>query len=38
LSLPMPTDGLPMGLMLLGRHGADAWLLAAARAVEQRLY
>ncbi|HEX3984698.1 MAG TPA: amidase family protein, partial [Acidisoma sp.] len=37
LSLPMPSDGPPMGLMLLGRHGADAGLLSIARAVEIQL-
>jgi len=34
ISLPMPTEGLPMGLMLLGRRGTDSRLLAAALAVE----
>lgn len=37
ISLPMPTEGLPMGLMLLGRHGTDSTLLAAALAVETAL-
>ena len=37
ISLPMPTDGLPMGLMLLGRNNTDGSLLAAALAVETAL-
>jgi amidase len=28
-------DGLPTGLMLIGRHGSEATLLAAAQAFEQ---
>ncbi len=38
LSLPMPTPGLPMGLMLTGRHGSDAGLLATAAGVEACLH
>jgi len=34
VSLPMPTSGLPAGLMLVGRHGHDRRLLEVAAAVE----
>ena len=37
ISLPMPGEGLPTGLMLLGRNGADAQLLSAALAIEAEL-
>lgn len=37
ISLPMAGDGLPTGLMLIGRHGADRHLLATARSVERVL-
>jgi aspartyl-tRNA(Asn)/glutamyl-tRNA(Gln) amidotransferase subunit A len=34
VSLPIPTDGLAVGLMLVGRHGSDKRLLRIAAAVE----
>jgi aspartyl-tRNA(Asn)/glutamyl-tRNA(Gln) amidotransferase subunit A len=37
ISLPMPGDGLPCGLMLVGRNGSDKRLLRIAAAVEQLL-
>jgi aspartyl-tRNA(Asn)/glutamyl-tRNA(Gln) amidotransferase subunit A len=37
ISLPMPGEGLPTGLMLLGRNGDDTRLLSAAAAVEAEL-
>ena len=36
ISLPIPGDGLPVGLMLFGRHGHDRRLFAVAAAVEAR--
>ena len=35
LSLPIPSDGLPVGLQLVGPPGSDATLLAMARTVER---
>jgi len=37
ISLPMPTGGLPAGLQLAARNGADRHLFAAAAAVEKLL-
>ena len=37
ISLPMPCDGLPTGLMLVGRGGTDRRLLSLANAVEHCL-
>ncbi|MFI5014381.1 MAG: amidase [Hyphomicrobiales bacterium] len=37
ISLPMPTGGLPAGLQLVGRHGADRKLFSIAAAVEAAL-
>jgi aspartyl-tRNA(Asn)/glutamyl-tRNA(Gln) amidotransferase subunit A len=37
ISLPMPTGGLPAGLQLVARHGADRRLFAIAAAVEAAL-
>jgi aspartyl-tRNA(Asn)/glutamyl-tRNA(Gln) amidotransferase subunit A len=37
ISLPMPDMTLPVGLMLIARHGADRRLLAMALSVEQLL-
>jgi aspartyl-tRNA(Asn)/glutamyl-tRNA(Gln) amidotransferase subunit A len=37
VSLPIPTDGLAAGLMLVGRHGNDKRLLRIAAAVEAAL-
>ena len=39
VSLPcgLGVRGRPLGLQLVGRHGADAWLLAVAEAVEEVL-
>jgi aspartyl-tRNA(Asn)/glutamyl-tRNA(Gln) amidotransferase subunit A len=37
VSLPIPTDGLAVGLMLVGRHGSDRRLLRIAAAVEAAL-
>jgi aspartyl-tRNA(Asn)/glutamyl-tRNA(Gln) amidotransferase subunit A len=37
ISLPLPGDGLPCGLMLVGRNGADGRLLQIAAAVERLL-
>jgi aspartyl-tRNA(Asn)/glutamyl-tRNA(Gln) amidotransferase subunit A len=34
ISLPLPVDGLPIGLMLMGRRGQDERLLAVANRVE----
>jgi aspartyl-tRNA(Asn)/glutamyl-tRNA(Gln) amidotransferase subunit A len=33
--LPVPTDGVPIGIQVVGRHGEDAKLLSVARAVER---
>ena len=35
ISLPIPSDGLPVGLMLFGRHGEDRRLFRIAAAIEQ---
>ena len=35
ISLPIPGDGLPAGLMLFGRHGHDRRLFGMAAAVER---
>src|SRR5690606_18827436 len=35
ISLPLPGDGLPCGLMLVGRNGTDRRLLRIAAAVER---
>ena len=35
ISLPIPGDGLPVGLMLFGRHGHDRRLFAVAAAIER---
>jgi aspartyl-tRNA(Asn)/glutamyl-tRNA(Gln) amidotransferase subunit A len=37
ISLPMPGTPLPVGLMLVSRHGTDRRLLAIAAGVERRL-
>ncbi|SDR38590.1 aspartyl-tRNA(Asn)/glutamyl-tRNA(Gln) amidotransferase subunit A [Rhizobiales bacterium GAS113] len=37
ISLPMPTGGLPAGLQLVGRNGADRSLFAHAAAIESTL-
>jgi aspartyl-tRNA(Asn)/glutamyl-tRNA(Gln) amidotransferase subunit A len=37
VSLPIPTDGLAVGLMLVGRHGSDKRLLRIAASVEAAL-
>ena len=37
ISLPIPTAGLPAGLMLMGRRGSDRAFLAIAAAVEAAL-
>ncbi|MCB8879438.1 amidase [Acidisoma cellulosilytica] len=37
ISLPMRTEGLPVGLMLLGQNGRDVPLLSAALAIETEL-
>ena len=37
ISLPIPGDGLPVGLMLFGRRGQDRQLLNVAAAIEQAL-
>jgi aspartyl-tRNA(Asn)/glutamyl-tRNA(Gln) amidotransferase subunit A len=37
VSLPIPTDGLAVGLMLIGRHGSDKRLLRIAASVEAAL-
>ena len=37
ISLPMPTSGLPCGLMLVARKGEDRRLLATAASVERAL-
>jgi aspartyl-tRNA(Asn)/glutamyl-tRNA(Gln) amidotransferase subunit A len=34
ISLPIPGDGLPAGLMLFGRHGHDRQLFSIAAVVE----
>jgi Asp-tRNA(Asn)/Glu-tRNA(Gln) amidotransferase A subunit family amidase len=34
--VPCVRDGLPMGLQIVGRHGDEARVLAAARKVEER--
>ena len=37
ISIPMPVEPLPAGVMLVGRHGTDQDLLSIARAVEMDL-
>lgn len=37
ISLPVPGNSLPVGLMLIGRHGADRHLFAVALGVERAL-
>ena len=37
ISIPMPIEPMPAGVMLVGRRGADSALLSIARAVEQEL-
>ena len=37
ISIPMPIEPMPAGVMLVGRHGADEALLSIARAVEMAL-
>jgi aspartyl-tRNA(Asn)/glutamyl-tRNA(Gln) amidotransferase subunit A len=37
ISLPMPGVALPAGLMLMGRHGEDRYLLRVAAEVEALL-
>jgi len=37
LSLPLPTEGLPVGLMVVGRRDADRELLAVGAAIESLL-
>ncbi|HET7132819.1 MAG TPA: amidase family protein, partial [Gammaproteobacteria bacterium] len=37
ITLPVPADGLPVGLQLVGRRGHTAALLTVAKAVEMRL-
>jgi aspartyl-tRNA(Asn)/glutamyl-tRNA(Gln) amidotransferase subunit A len=37
ISIPVPTDGLPVGLQLVGRRGGTADLLAVAAAVESQI-
>lgn len=36
ICLPVPGSRLPVGIQLVGRHGADERLLSIARAVERR--
>ncbi len=38
ISLPIPSDGLPVGLMLFGRHGHDRKLFQIAASVERLLH
>jgi aspartyl-tRNA(Asn)/glutamyl-tRNA(Gln) amidotransferase subunit A len=37
LSLPIPSEGLPVGLQLIAKHGDDEFLIDVARWVEQQL-
>ncbi|WP_042702459.1 amidase [Azospirillum sp. B506] len=37
ISLPVPTDGLPVGLMAMGRRGSDRSLLGIAAGIENAL-
>lgn len=37
ISLPMPSVDLPVGLQLIGRHGADAMILSVAELLERDL-
>jgi len=37
VSIPVPAAGLPVGLQLAGRHGADFALLRAAAGMERIL-
>jgi Asp-tRNA(Asn)/Glu-tRNA(Gln) amidotransferase A subunit family amidase len=34
--VPCVRDGLPMGVQIIGRHGDESRVLAAARALEQK--
>ena len=38
ISIPMPVEPTPAGVMLVGRHGTDEALLSIARAVEMELW
>ena len=38
ISVPMPIEPMPAGVMLVGRHGTDEALLSIARAVEIELW
>jgi aspartyl-tRNA(Asn)/glutamyl-tRNA(Gln) amidotransferase subunit A len=38
ISIPMPVEPMPAGVMLVGRHGTDEALLSIARAVEKELW
>ncbi len=38
ISIPMPIEPMPAGVMLVGRHGTDEALLSIARAVEADLW
>jgi aspartyl-tRNA(Asn)/glutamyl-tRNA(Gln) amidotransferase subunit A len=38
ISIPMPIEPMPVGVMLVGRHGTDEALLSIARAVEMELW
>ena len=38
ISIPMPIEPMPAGVMLVGRHGTDEALLSIARAVEMGLW
>ena len=38
ISIPMPIEPMPAGVMLVGRHGTDEALLSIARAVEMELW
>jgi aspartyl-tRNA(Asn)/glutamyl-tRNA(Gln) amidotransferase subunit A len=38
ISLPLPTDGLPVGLMLIGRRNSDRRLLEFASRIEAKLF
>jgi len=38
ITIPMPIEPMPAGIMLVGRHGTDQTLFSISRAVETNLW